>query len=124
MAKMSRSKGARGELELAALLSEITGLDITRRCRRHGGDDDLLGLPGWSIEVKRHADYTRADLARWWRQAEQQSGNGERPVLFVRRDRDEWRAIWVYTGNPLLYASTIEAAPEVWATMEGLTPRG
>lgn len=117
MGRASRDKGSRGELELAALLSTLTGYTVTRRCRRHDLDDDLIGVPGWSIEVKRHATYTRGDLERWWQQCEEQAGSTSLPVLFVRRDRDEWRAIWRYHSEIGGYWATVEGSPQLWAGM-------
>ena len=61
--------------------------------RQHGGDSDLEGVPGWSVEVKRHRTASRADIARWWQQTLAQAG-GLLPVLFYRADRGEWRAVW------------------------------
>ena len=58
MGGLSRSKGQRGEREVAALLSELTGHDVRRRVRNHAGDSDLQGLPGWEIEVKFYAAVT------------------------------------------------------------------
>lgn len=69
MSAMSRNKGKAGEREIAALLAELTGCDVNRRVPQHGGDSDLEGLPGWCIEVKRHAKASRAAVAGWWRQA-------------------------------------------------------
>jgi len=56
-----RKKGKAGELEIARLLRDHLGADITRNLlqARQGGAD-LLGVPGWAIEVKRAA---RAVLA-------------------------------------------------------------
>ena len=61
--------------------------------RQHGGDSDLEGVPGWSVEVKRHCTATRGDLARWWQQTTAQAGE-LLPVLFYRADRADWRAVW------------------------------
>lgn len=54
MGTMQRRKGKAGELELARLLREHLGADVTRNLEqsRRGGAD-LLGLPGWAVEVKR-----------------------------------------------------------------------
>jgi len=52
-------------------------------------------MPGWSVEVKRHASAKRADIRTWWEQAEAQAkSSGLLPVLFFRANRDEWRAVW------------------------------
>lgn len=96
MGGLSRNKGKAGERELAALLSELTGRDVRRRVRQHDGDDDLMGLPGWSIECKRYASAPLALVAgSWWPQAvEQASKEGTLPVLFYRADRQPWRVVW------------------------------
>ena len=93
MTAMQRNKGKAGEREAAELVRELTGWDVRRRVRQHGGDSDLEGVPGWSVEVKRHRTATRAELAQWWRQAVSQSGDA-RPLLLYRADRAEWRAVW------------------------------
>lgn len=125
MGAMSRNKGKAGEREIAALLAGLTGCDVRRRVRQHDGDSDLEGLPGWCVEVKRHAKASRAVVAGWWRQAvDQAEAAGGIPVLFWRQDRDEWRAVWplsagaagqaaVWTG----YESTVEGSPEAWAVV-------
>lgn len=96
MAAMSRRKGIAAELEIAAVIRDITGWQIKRRVRQHQGDSDLEGVPGWSVEVKRHATIGRADLDAFWLQAVRQCNydGGHVPVLFFRRNRDQWRAVW------------------------------
>lgn len=121
----SRLKGARGERELAALLRDLTGLDVRRRVRQHRGDSDLVGVPGWSIEVKRHAKTTPATVAAWWAQAVAQAGPAELPVLLYRLDRRHWRALWplgvhlaLQPGTSWLgFELTIEGSLEAWATV-------
>jgi hypothetical protein len=85
------------------------------------GDSDLLGVPGWAIEVKRHARAQRGDIAAWWRQAVEQTGAGDRPVLFYRQDRDQWRAVWslgLHAGADWSqYALTVEGGVEAWAVV-------
>lgn len=89
---MQRTKGSRGELEIAAILADLTGYAVKRRVRNHDGDSDLDGIPGWSIEVKRAA---KPLIAQWWRQSAMQARKaGLLPVLFYRIDRHDWRAIW------------------------------
>ena len=117
MSAMQRAKGQAGERELAALLRTITGLDVQRRVRQHVGDSDLLGLPGWAIEVKRHKEATHAVIESWWTQTVRQAGP-HRPALFYREDRQPWRAVWSLNGTTD-YAGTVEAAPELWWAMCG-----
>lgn len=72
---MQRDKGKAGEREVAELVRELTGWDVWRRVRQHGGDSDLEGVPGWSVEIKRHRTATRGDLAQWWAQTVAQAGD-------------------------------------------------
>ena len=63
----SRRKGKRAELEVAALLRDLLGAAVVRNLTQtRDGGHDLLGLPGWSAEVKRAA---RPRIAEWWAQA-------------------------------------------------------
>ena len=121
MGSMSRNKGKVGERELALLLTTLTGHEVKRRVRNLAGEDDLVGLPGWSIECKRYAAITPALLTGWWVQACEQARRIEaRPVLFFRVDRGEWRARWsaslhaVYAAHELTEAHTVEADPVTW----------
>ena len=95
MTAMQRNKGKGGELEVAGIVRELTGWDVRRKVRQHSGDSDLEGVPGWCVEVKRHAQAGRGDLARWWTQTTEQAAKASMlPVLFYRLDRDQWRAVW------------------------------
>ena len=119
MGAMSRNKGKVGERELALLLSVLTGHEVKRRVRNLAGEDDLAGLPGWSIECKRYAAITPALLAAWWQQACDQARRIDaRPVLFFRGDRGNWRARWLASlhadAPELTEAHTVEADPATW----------
>lgn len=132
MGGLSRTKGASGELELAALLTEITGHRITRRVRQHAGDSDLVGLPGWSVECKRYATAPLALIGGvWWPQAiEQALEVGALPVLFYRGDRQPWRAVWpsglhVVPRPPVLSVSfthSLTGDPSIWWELAGRSP--
>lgn len=116
MSAMQRNKGKAGEREIAAIVRDLTGWDVRRRVRQHDGDSDLEGVPGWAVEVKRHATATRGDIRAWWEQARRQAGAGQVPVLFFRRDRDEWRAVWpVDMDEPQPYEFTAEGSIAAWA---------
>lgn len=93
MSAMQRTKGARGENEIANLIADLTGWDVRRRVRQHDGDSDIEGIPGWSAEVKRHKTATAGEIGSWWDQAVAQAA-GKLPVLFYRLDRAGWRAVW------------------------------
>ena len=127
MGAMSRSKGQSGERELAALLATITGHDVRRRVRNHAGDDDLEGVPGWSLECKRYAAITPSLVATWWSQAQRQAATlGCKPVLFYRADRGQWRTVWPAHmlaqsghGHGLAEDAIIEATIETWWALSG-----
>lgn len=126
MGAMSRTKGQAGEREAAALIRDLTGWDVRRRVRQHDGDSDLEGVPGWSVEIKRHASASRGDIAAWWAQAVAQARPaGLLPVLLYRRDRDQWRAVWPVGVHLALqerdywtgYEWTVEGTPDAWAAV-------
>lgn len=93
MSAMQRNKGKTGEREAAELVRLHTGWDVRRRVRQHEGDSDLVGVPGWSVEIKRCRTALPGEVTSWWAQAVAQ-GDGALPVLLYRADRAEWRAVW------------------------------
>jgi hypothetical protein len=111
MGAMQRTKGQAGEREAAAIIRDLTGWDAQRRVRQHDGDSDILGVPGWAVEVKRHATATPGLIASWWRQACAQAG-GDVPVLMYRADRGHWRCVW-----PLSVLLTHQVA-SMWSGIE------
>ena len=121
----SRTKGQTGEREVAAILKELTGRDVRRRVRQHDGDSDLEGVPGWSVEVKRHAAAPPGKLAEWWGQTLSQARDAQAlPVLFYRADRAGWRCVWPAAlhlpDRPAVTASildTLDADPLTWWRM-------
>lgn len=123
MGSMQRTKGNAGEREAAAIIRDLTGCDVRRRVRQHDGDSDLIGVPGWMIEVKRHKAAGRADIAAWWRQAHAQAAGAaaDVPVLLYRLDRDQWRAVWPVSvaqwRNWPGYIWTVEGSIEAWASV-------
>ena len=126
MGAMSRTKGQTGEREAAALIRDLTGWDVRRRVRQHDGDSDLEGVPGWSVEIKRHASASRGEIRAWWAQAVAQARPaGLLPVLLYRRDRDQWRAVWPVGVHLALqerdywtgYEWTVEGTPDAWAAV-------
>ena len=116
MSKASRDKGQRGELQVAGMIRDLTGWDVRRKVRQHDGDSDLEGVPGWSVEIKNHASATLGDVRKWWDQCVSQSG-WLRPVLFYKRQRGEWRAVWTDASNrnDWGYQWTVEGSIEAWA---------
>lgn len=86
----SRRKGKRGELEIAALLRDLLGTAVLRNLTHaRDGGHDLIGLPGWSAEVKRAS---KPCVPGWWRQAVAPAGEAK-PALFYRLDRGRWHAV-------------------------------
>lgn len=90
MAKNSRAKGKRGELELAKELASY-GFPTRRGQQYRGGGDspDVVGLPGVHIECKRveHLNIEKA-MAQSRRDAE---GTGEIPVVMHRKNYEGWK---------------------------------
>ena len=85
----SRNKGKAGERELARLLRDELGEQITRNLvQTRDGGRDLIGLPGISLEVKR---CERTEWPKWLEQAKAQSADGEYPVVAWRRNGKPWR---------------------------------
>lgn len=89
MGARERSKGQRGENELAALLSDELGIPIKRMLgqERDGGAD--LHVGPLRIQVKR-CETVR--LAEWWRQTCADAGE-EMPVLAYRQSRQPWKFV-------------------------------
>jgi hypothetical protein len=139
MTAMQRAKGQAGEREIAALVRDLTGWDVRRRVRQHDGDSDLEGVPGWSVEVKRHRAAQRHQIAAWWAQTVQQAARAPAgppdvaaarmprllPVLFFRADRDQWRAVWPVSLGLVQqsaeqwrgYEWTVEGSVSAWAAV-------
>lgn len=85
-----RNKGAAGERELAALLSDELGFAVKRKLgqARDGGDDLQVGR--FRIEVKRHE---RLKIKEWCHQVEACCKPAEIPVVAFRQNGEPWRAV-------------------------------
>jgi hypothetical protein len=124
---MSRRKGQSGELEAAALLTAITGRSVKRRVRQHDGVCDLVGLPGWSVEIKRYAKFSAAKVSgEWWPQAlDQARATKTLPLLLYRVDRGHWTAVWcadLQTGHRPIrpgFEATLTGDPQTWWAIAG-----
>ena len=88
--RVSRNKGARGENELAAMLSDELGFVVKRKLgqARDGGDD--IQVEHYRLEVKRREALRLDD---WCQQIEAAAGPGEWPVVVYRRNGQPWRAV-------------------------------
>ena len=98
MSKMSRTKGASGEREIAKILTDCLGFKVERKlgAARDGGSDIEIDTPppGWSIEVKRRE---KLRVEKWWEQTERQADKEERrPLLLFRRNRAPWLAMYYH----------------------------
>ena len=116
MSASQRNKGARGEREVARLISDLLGFEVSRRCRQHDGDCDLEGVPGWSVEVKNQAKVNRSLLRAWWDQAETQAkSTGSSAALWYKRAPGWWRVIWITAEGIAAWEYLHEGEPEAWA---------
>lgn len=96
MGKSQRDKGKRGERATAneiKLRMPDLAADVRRGWQSRQGDDDpdVLGLPGWWVEVKHGKSYKSVLMERLLAQAVGDSGSGAdgTPVVVVRPDRKE-----------------------------------
>lgn len=86
MGAMERRKGTRGELEVAAVLTEA-GFPARRDGRLTG--DLLHNLPGLHLEVKWQE---RIQILEWIRQAETDAAKQKRtPAVVWRKSRMPWQ---------------------------------
>lgn len=85
----SRSKGKRGELELANILKGY-GYEARRGVQYKGGSDspDVVGLPGIHIECKR---VENLNIDKAMAQAINDCGNNV-PVVIHRKNGMPWKA--------------------------------
>ena len=85
----SKQKGKRGELEAARLLRSL-GFPARRTaqyCGYTGDADDLIGVDGLHLEVKRCENIR---MTEWLEQAKHDSLEGDVPVVMFRRSREPW----------------------------------
>jgi Holliday junction resolvase len=103
MAKASKDKGKRGELEIANELKK-RGYDARRGQQYCGsnGDADVTGLHGIHIEVKR----TEAlRLYEAMEQAKQDKKEDEIPIICHRRNKKKWLVVMELDDWIKLYES-------------------
>ena len=91
----SRRKGKRGELEIAHILKE-RGYDARRGQQFSGanGDADVVGLPGFHLEVKR-VEHLNIDKAM--EQSKRDAREREIPVVVHRKSQKEWLVTMSFT---------------------------
>lgn len=97
----SRSKGARGEREVAGLLREY-GYPCRRGQQYSGanGDADVIGLPDVHIEVKRRE---RLDIHEAMAQSVRDAREGETPVVIHRKNNYSWLVTMRFEDYMRLY---------------------
>jgi Holliday junction resolvase len=123
----SRKKGQVGEREVIHILREELGIEATRNLDQwRDGGSDVLGLNGWSIEVKRAKSPL---IKQWWEQTCRQTGDHQLPCLWYRIDRKYWRVVIpIYAISREFHISndlewTAEITPEAFCALvrESLT---
>lgn len=126
MGALSREKGKRGEREVAAIISDLLGVSASRRVRQHDGDSDILGVPGWTIEVKRWSLLVPHEVNRAWAQAvEQAQRDSGIPALFFRANYHPWRVMWPISVLLTMQSADMwvepqwaaQTSPEAWAAV-------
>jgi len=88
--RMSRNKGARGENELASILTDELGFVVKRKLgqARDGADDIEVGP--FRIECKRHE---KLAVMQWVRQVEACTPKEQIPLVIFRQNGERWRVI-------------------------------
>ncbi len=97
----SRTKGKRGELEVAHLLKEY-GYEARRGQQFAGinGDADVVGLPGVHIEVKR---VEKLNIDEALEQAIRDKREHEIPIVMHRKNRAKWKVTMLFDDWMMLY---------------------
>lgn len=92
--RASKRKGKRGELEAASEWQRVTGVAMRRSVqfngRATGGQSDIIGHDGVSIEVKRTE---KLSIYAAMEQAKETATPGEIPIVLHRRNCKKWLAI-------------------------------
>lgn len=80
--------GQNFERKMSKKFNESFGIDCQRNLQQSiNGGDDLLGVPFFSIELKKHK--TKA-IGTWWRQCEESARRqGKMPVLIYEMPRQK-----------------------------------
>ena len=96
----SKRKGKAGELEAAAELRRVLGVEARRGVQYAGGPDspDVVGLPGVHIEVKRTE---RLNIREAIEQAMRDAG-ADVPIVLHRQNRTPWLVTVALVALPRL----------------------
>jgi hypothetical protein len=120
--KNSRAKGAQGERELAAFLTEH-GFESRRGQQFRGGADspDVIGLPGVHVECKR---VERLQLYVALAQAAGDCGDDSVPAVFHRMNKRPWVVIMDARDWLELFKAwrARERGKEVWERLPAKLP--
>jgi hypothetical protein len=126
------------ERRLSKLMFDLLGSKDLRRYRLQNGSSYLVCRPGWMVLAAQCDKIDHAALKnQWWHAAAQVRGMVydccEKiyltvPVLFYRRGRYGWRAIWplhlaasMRYGTSSIYEDTVEGSPDAWAKLMRMT---
>lgn len=106
MSKLSKSKGKRGELELAHKLRSLGYVNAHRSQQYCGSASsaDVVGLPYIHIECKRTE---RLSIYKAYAQACRDAGNDTIPVVMHRQSNKPWLVIMSLEDWSKLYNSYI-----------------
>ena len=107
----SVEKGKEGEREVARLISKWLGVPVNRNLvqARERGQEDLVGVEGWLIQVKWRK---RLELTKWWRElCLEARGRGLQPVLWWRTDGEPWQVRAPVAGDS---DNPIDLIPVTW----------
>lgn len=102
MGKAQRERGKRGERYVSNRIRERLGLQAHRGVQYSGGPDspDVVGLPGFHIEVK---NVNRLELGKAIKQASDDAGEDEVPIVIHHRDRQPWYVTFDFEAFMDLY---------------------
>lgn len=89
MGKFSQTKGRRGEIELAGIL-QAHGIDAQPgQAVSYGSTPDVVNIPGVHAEIKR-VERLNVPAAMALAVRDSEKFNDGTPVLFHRRNRQDW----------------------------------
>ena len=114
MAINSKQKGKAGELEFANLCKKH-GYKDARRSQQYAGinnDDDVVGLPGIHVEVKR---VERLNVSLAMEQATRDKATSDKPIVAHRKNHEPWLITMLADDWFRLYAAYLEQKKEVRA---------
>lgn len=83
-----RQKGQNFERKMAKKFNSSFGLTVERNLQQSiNGGDDLLGVPFFSVELKKH---NTKSIGTWWRQCEESAKRQDKmPVLIYELPRKQ-----------------------------------